>query len=281
MRRRAELRISSELAADPAAVWARATDPAGINDELRPLMRMTIPRGLPDFGLDDPEPGPIGRSWLLLFGFLPFDYDDIALVRIEPGRAFLERSSMLSMRLWEHERTLDPLGEDRCRITDRLAWEPRLPIPGALLRPLIHAIFSHRHRRLGRASRYASHPVPLATDFQQILDTLPPDWTDLEVDVRIDDESQYVDSAVALSQVNAQVYQHPHEDGWHWRLLVAHSFGHAAAAETVKGVLAKLDGEGVAGELRIAEVREGRSEVMQMWGRPESVREEFRQRRSL
>jgi hypothetical protein len=64
-------------------------------------------------------------------------------------------------------------------------------------------------------------------------------------------------------------------------LLVAHSFGHAAAAETVKGALAKLDGEGVSGEMRMAEVREGRSEVVQMWGRPESVREEFRQRRSL
>jgi hypothetical protein len=123
--------------------------------------------------------------------------------------------------------------------------------------------------------------MPLASDFQQILYTLPPDWTDLEVDVRIEDESQYVDSAVALSQVNAQVYQHPHAEGWHWRLLVAHSFGHAAAAETVKGVLEKLDGDGVAGELRVAEVREGRSEVVQMWGRPESVREEFRQRRSI
>jgi len=54
-----------------------------------------------------------------------------------------------------------------------------------------------------------------------------------------------------------------------------------AAAETVAGVLAKLDGEGVAGELRVAEVREGRSEVVQMWGRPESVREEFRERRAL
>jgi hypothetical protein len=129
-------------------------------------------------------------------------------------------------------------------------------------------------------SRYASHPMPLAADFQRILDALPPDWTDLEVDVRIEEESQYVDTAVALSQVNAQVYQHPRE-GWHWRLLVAHSFGHAAAAETVKGVLEKLDSEGVAGELRVAEVREGRSEVVQMWGRPESVREEFRQRRSL
>jgi predicted alpha/beta hydrolase family esterase len=122
--------------------------------------------------------------------------------------------------------------------------------------------------------------VALAASFQQILDTLPPDWTDLEVDLRIDDASQYVDTAVAVSQVNAQVYQHPQE-GWHWRLLVAHSFGHAAAAETVRGVLEKLDEGGVAGELRVAEVREGRSEVVQMWGRPESVREEFRQRRSL
>jgi hypothetical protein len=122
--------------------------------------------------------------------------------------------------------------------------------------------------------------MPLAADFQRILDSLPPDWTDLEVDVRIEDESQYVDTAVALSQVNAQVYQHPRES-WHWRLLVAQSFGHAAAPETVKGVLAKLDSDGVAGELRLAEVREGRSEAVQMWGRPESVREEFRQRRSI
>lgn len=123
--------------------------------------------------------------------------------------------------------------------------------------------------------------MSLALEFEQILATLPPDWTDLEVDVRVADMSQYVDTAVALSQVNAQVYQHPEAGSWHWRLLVAQSFGHAAAAETVAGVLRKLDGEGVAGELRVAEVREGRSEVVQMWGRPESVREEFRQRRAL
>jgi hypothetical protein len=115
-------------------------------------------------------------------------------------------------------------------------------------------------------------------DFQLILEALPPDWTDLEVDLRIDDESQYVDCAVALSQVNAQPYSRYE---WHWRLLVAHSFGHAAAAESVKGVLAELDAEGVSGEMRVAEVREGRSEVVQMWGRPESVREEFRQRRAI
>jgi len=90
--------------------------------------------------------------------------------------------------------------------------------------------------------------MSLAGDFEEILAALPPDWTDLEVDLRIDDERQYVDSAVALSQVNAQPYSHSE---WHWRLLVAHSFGHAAAAETVEGVLAKLDAEGVSGEMRV------------------------------
>lgn len=123
--------------------------------------------------------------------------------------------------------------------------------------------------------------MSLAGAFNQILESLPPDWTDLEVDLRIEEESQYVDTAVVLSQVNAQVYQRPLDQEWQWRLLVASSFGHAAAPETVKGALEKLDTEGVAGELRVAEVREGRSEVVQMWGRPESVREEFRQRRSI
>lgn len=120
--------------------------------------------------------------------------------------------------------------------------------------------------------------MALEQDFEQILTGLPPDWTDLEVDLRIEDEGRYVDSAVIVSQVNARPYS---EAEWHWSLPVAHGFGHAAAAETVRGVLAKLDSEGVAGELRVREVREGRSEIVQMWGRPESVREEFRRRRSF
>jgi hypothetical protein len=120
--------------------------------------------------------------------------------------------------------------------------------------------------------------VSLTADFQRVLDSMPPEWTDLELDLRIDDESRYVDTAVALSRVNARPSS---EAAWHWRLPVAHSFGHAAAAETVLGVLGKLDSEGVAGELRLREAREGRAEVAPMWGRPESVREELRLRRSL
>ncbi|HXR29978.1 MAG TPA: hypothetical protein VN752_02410 [Solirubrobacterales bacterium] len=120
--------------------------------------------------------------------------------------------------------------------------------------------------------------MSLAADFQQVLDSMPPDWTDLELDLRIDEESRYLDTAVALSQINAQPYSRAE---WDWRLIVAHNFGHAAAAETVKGVLAKLDTDGVSGEMQLREVREGRAEVIPMWGRPESVREEFRKRRSL
>lgn len=150
MHRRAEIKVTSGLNAGAEAVWARAIDPEGINYELRPLMRMSVPKGAEDFGLDELEPGHIGRSWIFFFGFLPLDYDDLNIVRVEPGRGFLERSRMLSMRLWEHERTVTPLGEGRCRVEDRLAWEPRLPLPGAWLRPLIHFVFNHRHGRLRR-----------------------------------------------------------------------------------------------------------------------------------
>ena len=81
-----------------------------------------------------------------------------------------------------------------------------------------------------------------------------------------------------LTQVNAQPYS---KAEWHFRLNVAHSFGHAAAAETVAGTLALLDEQGIEGELIVRDVQEGRAEVVQMWGRPDSVRREFRARRSL
>lgn len=119
--------------------------------------------------------------------------------------------------------------------------------------------------------------MAFAQDFREVLDSLPGDWTDLVFDLRIDDESRYIDAAVELSMINAQPYS---KSDWHWRIPVAQSFGHAAAAETVAAVLAKLDSEGYTGEIRLVEVREGRVEVVQMWGRPESVREEFRTRRS-
>jgi len=118
----------------------------------------------------------------------------------------------------------------------------------------------------------------LAERFQEIVDALPDDWTDLSLDFRLTNEDRYVDASVFMTQINAQPYSRA---DWHWRINVAHRFGHAAAAETVRGTLALLDGAGIGGELIVRDVQEGRAEVVQMWGRPESVRQEFRQRRSL
>jgi len=118
--------------------------------------------------------------------------------------------------------------------------------------------------------------VALADDFQRVVDSLPPDWSHLEFDLRIDDEDRYVEAATILAQVNAQGYG---KHDWHWRILVAREFGHAAAAETVCGTLRVLDDLRIGGEMAVREVRSGRVEVTQMWGRPESVRQEFRRRR--
>jgi hypothetical protein len=118
--------------------------------------------------------------------------------------------------------------------------------------------------------------MPLAEEFQQIVDSLPSDWTDLEFDLRVD-ESRYIDAATLLVQVNAQPYSN-HD--WHWRILVAHQFGHAAAAPTVHGTLRLLDEAGIRGELVLRDLRVGRVETVQMWGRGEAVRQEFRRIRA-
>src|SRR6185437_7266444 len=83
----------------------------------------------------------------------------------------------------------------------------------------------------------------LADTFQQTVDALPEDWTDLELDLRIADESRYVDAA------------------------------------TFHGTLKLLDEAGIGGELAVRETRRGRAEIREGWGRPQSAREEFRRLR--
>jgi hypothetical protein len=119
--------------------------------------------------------------------------------------------------------------------------------------------------------------VALAEDFTRVVDSLPPDWTHLHLDLRIFDEERYIEAATLLVQVNVQPYS---KHDWHWRVNVAREFGHAAAPETVAGTLKLIDDLGIDGEIAMRDARAGRAEVTQMWGRPESVRQEFRRRRS-
>jgi len=118
--------------------------------------------------------------------------------------------------------------------------------------------------------------MALAEEFQEIIDSLPSDWSDLEFDLRVD-EDRYIDAATLVVQINAQPYSH-HD--WHWHVLVAHQFGHAAAAPAVHGTLRLLDESGIRGELALRELRTGRVETIQGWGRPESFRREFKRLRA-
>ncbi len=139
-----------DVAAPAAEVWERVVHPDGFNDEMRPWITMRLPRGAAGLTVETvPRGRPIGRAWLRLFGLVPFDFDHMTVVEVEPGVRFLERSTMGSMRRWEHERTLTPIA-DGTRVHDRLTLEPRLPVPGlgALLTTIVSAFFRHRHRRL-------------------------------------------------------------------------------------------------------------------------------------
>jgi ligand-binding SRPBCC domain-containing protein len=134
-------------------VWERVVTPEGINDELRPWMTMSMPRGAESVTVDNVQIGtPIGRAWLRLFGVLPFDYDRLCIAELEPGRGFHEESTMLSMRLWRHERNVTPQGDGKTLVRDRVTFQLR-----SILRPAapiiavgVRALFGHRHRRLQR-----------------------------------------------------------------------------------------------------------------------------------
>jgi ligand-binding SRPBCC domain-containing protein len=146
----------SEIDCAVDLVWRRVTTQQGINDEMHPYLKMTMPRQFREKSIADVTPGTrIGKSFLLLFGIIPFGFDDITVAKIEPGRMFREESVMTGMRLWVHHRALEPQGE-KTIITDEITLAPQAPmglIPGwsKLLSIILSAFFTHRHRRLSRS----------------------------------------------------------------------------------------------------------------------------------
>jgi ligand-binding SRPBCC domain-containing protein len=134
-------------------VWARVVTPEGINDELRPWMTMSMPRGAEGLTVDNVPVGePVGRAWIRLFGILPIDYDLLTIAELQPGRSFDEQSTMLSMRRWRHERSLTPDGDGKTVVRDRITFELRAPLRLAtpVMAAGVRALFGHRHRRLQR-----------------------------------------------------------------------------------------------------------------------------------
>jgi ligand-binding SRPBCC domain-containing protein len=147
--RQFQFELHSRLAAPADVVWAHATSMHGVNAELFPLVRMTHPRGLDSLAEREvPLGAPVFRSWILLAGVIPIDYDDLTFVALEPGR-FLERSPMLTQRAWEHERRVEPSGVG-CVLTDRIRSTPRVAALAPLFRVAFRLAFQLRHRNLRR-----------------------------------------------------------------------------------------------------------------------------------
>jgi ligand-binding SRPBCC domain-containing protein len=149
--------IASRLDAPRERVYAFVTTMAGVNHELWPIARMTHPRGMASLdGRAIPLRTPIFRSWVLLFGVLPIDFDEITFLRFD-HEGFSEDSRMLSQRVWRHERTLrDDSGG--CVIDDRIEWEPKVMALAPIFDRAFRLTFENRHRRLrarfgGRAAR--------------------------------------------------------------------------------------------------------------------------------
>jgi ligand-binding SRPBCC domain-containing protein len=137
----------SLLPVPPERAWAHATSMAGVNAELRPLVRMTVPGRARRLSIAD---APVGEraftSVILLGGVLPVDLHALCLEAVEE-RAFHERSRSLMWREWRHHRTVEA-APGGCAVTDRVAFSGRLPRSERLAEPVVRLVFRHRHRRL-------------------------------------------------------------------------------------------------------------------------------------
>jgi hypothetical protein len=146
--------IESQLPLSADLVWDRVSNMHGVNAELMPWVRMTISKEAKGLSFQDAPVGkPLFRSWIMVGGFLPIDLHHFFLEAAEHGH-FRERSSSWLQAVWCHERwvTATPTG---CRVTDKLAFQPRLPLIGGMVTFIIRWVFEHRHRRLLRWGQQA------------------------------------------------------------------------------------------------------------------------------
>jgi hypothetical protein len=162
--------FSSQVEASRTQVWSGVTTFAGVNQEFYPILRMTCPDPSMRLTPNLVSEKPLFRSWLLLFGIFPIDYDLLCITKVVQNQCFEEKSSMGLMSEWNHHRHLcdatqenvSSQGSDKRRsnkwkkmlscegtvVTDRLSFRPRIPGTGWLLTWIVKLLFWYRHRRL-------------------------------------------------------------------------------------------------------------------------------------
>jgi ligand-binding SRPBCC domain-containing protein len=143
------LTFETKVAATPGAAWAWSTSIVGVSMEMRPLLKVTFPRGMSHIpGQDDSRLGTsLGNCKFLLLGLIPVDLSRLTFTEVETGRRFVEESPLLSMKRWRHERILTPDG-DGTLVTDKLDFTPRFA--PTVVAWFTARLFRHRHAMLRR-----------------------------------------------------------------------------------------------------------------------------------
>lgn len=142
-----QFQIQSDLSESPDVVWNSVKTMKGVNREILPFLRMTYPKEAENLSLENaPLDRTLFRSWILLFGILPVDYDDIKIVEIY-SHGFLESSEMLSNKIWRHKRVVSK-SQNGSLVRDELEFVPRIPGIGFLFTPIYKLVFAYRHYRL-------------------------------------------------------------------------------------------------------------------------------------
>lgn len=119
----------------------------GVNYELMPIVRMTAPKEWTNRPVYEwPTRTELFNSWLLLFGYIPFDLHNFGM-SVTSLVGFQESSSSLMMRTWRHHRQLEFRGKNTL-VIDTVEFETRIGFLEALFVPVYRSVFQHRHRKL-------------------------------------------------------------------------------------------------------------------------------------
>jgi len=78
---------------------------------------------------------------------IPLGTSHLTLRELRSGEGFIEESPMTGMRLWRHERTLEPCAQGT-RVVDQLTVEPIFAAP--VVKGFLRLFFASRHRSLRR-----------------------------------------------------------------------------------------------------------------------------------
>jgi hypothetical protein len=110
----------------------------------------------------------------------------------------------------------------------------------------------HEERAAGAPARprRAERRQALATQWDGLVERLPPDWSDAYAEIELDSTDFLERGALLLAPVNPARYGGPAS----FRFRAARNKGYGTAAEMVRRCLERLDAEGITGRVRLLRV---------------------------